>query len=399
MSLSGRDSGVKSTPTAKGNGKRVRKSVLPPQLSITDFNRERRWCAWRKEERTNKNDSKKSTKVPYCQYRNDQDQRRASSDKPNTWITRDEAEACWQRMQRNDPDAAGGIGLFQGQLANRYWVMGLDLDSCRNDKTGEVDPLAKEIITRFDSYAEVSPSGTGAKVFFLIADDDKPTVDELLNGGRPPRARRYRATFQAGEHREMAFDTKRYYAVTENALTDAPIQSVKIDDVRWFFHHAGPAYLEQHNPFLRGMGERGIGASTGRDESGSGHGFRLLAECKRNGMSYEEAVNALRADQGEAGEWARRKEDRDYRLAWEKAAVTSHSWDDPDISLLDDRRGDLPAFPLEVLEPPSLQDLVKRAAHGAGCSIDHVAMPMIGVAGGLIGTSRRCAQQGRGASR
>jgi hypothetical protein len=164
---------------------------------------------------------------------------------------------------------------------------------------------------------------------------------------------------------------------------------VKIDDVRWFFHHAGPAYLEQHNPFLRGMGERGSGASTGRDESGSGHGFRFLADCKRNGMSYEEAVTALRADQGKAGEWAGRKEDRDYKLAWEKATVTSHSWDDPDISLLDDRRGDLPAFPLEVLEPPSLQDLCTRAAHGAGCSIDHVIMPMIGVAGGLIGTSRR----------
>jgi hypothetical protein len=389
MSLSDRDSGVKSTPTAQGNGKRVRKSVEHPQLSIADFNREQRWCAWRGEEY--KDGSKKTTKVPYCDYRNDRDCRKASSDRPNTWIRRDEAEACWQRMQRNDPDAIGGVGLFQGQLNNGFWLMGLDLDSVIDEKTGVVDSGAEEIIKRFDSYAEVSPSGTGVKLFFLIAGDDKETVDGLLNEyhrGKP----RYRKTFGAGEHREMAFDTKRYYAVTENALTDAPIQPVKIEDVDWFFHHAGPAYVEKHSPFLRGMGERGSGAPTGRDETESGHGFRFLRDRKQQGMSYDETRDAILADEGIAGQWARSKGDdaeRSIKMAWENAHVSNFSWDDPDISLLDDRRGDLPPFPLEVLEPPSLQDLVQRAAHGAGCSIDHVAMPMIGVAGGLVGTSRR----------
>jgi hypothetical protein len=66
-----------------------------------------------------------------------------------------------------------------------------------------------------------------------------------------------------------------------------------------------------------------------------------------------------------------------------------HSWDDPDRSLLDDRRGDLPDFPLEVLQPPTLQDLVIRAARDSGTRVDHVVVPLLGIAGSLIGSSRR----------
>jgi hypothetical protein len=70
-------------------------------------------------------------------------------------------------------------------------------------------------------------------------------------------------------------------------------------------------------------------ASTGRDESGSGYGFRFIADCKWRGMTFEEAVSAIRADQGEAGEWARRKEDRDYQLAWDAAEVNADDTERP----------------------------------------------------------------------
>jgi hypothetical protein len=322
MGISEATSRVKSKP----NGKRVRKNISHPQLSINDFNDDQRWCAWRVDVRTNRDGTKKPTKVPYYQYRNDQDCRWASSDKPNTWITRDKAEACWRRMQRNDPDAVGGVGLFQGQLDNGYWLMGLDLDRCIDEKTGVVDAWAEEIIRRFDSYAEVSPSGTGVKVFFLIADDDKPAVDELLRDKKTGKTR-YRKTFAAGEHRELAFDSKRYYAVTGDAINDASIQSVKIDDVRWFFQSAGPFYLQQHDAFHKGMDARGT--STTRDESGSGYGFRFLLKCKQEGKSYQEARMALLADDGDAGEWARRKEDRDIQRAWDAAEVNTDDTERP----------------------------------------------------------------------
>jgi hypothetical protein len=69
--------------------------------------------------------------------------------------------------------------------------------------------------------------------------------------------------------------------------------------------------------------------------------------------------------------------------------TSTHCWDEPDVSLLDDRRGELPDFPLDVFSPEWLRNWLPRAAHGAGTSIDHVAVPLLGIASGLIGTARR----------
>jgi hypothetical protein len=66
-----------------------------------------------------------------------------------------------------------------------------------------------------------------------------------------------------------------------------------------------------------------------------------------------------------------------------------HSWDDPDISLLDDRRGELPKFPLGLLASEKLQAWTERAALGSGTSIDHVIVPTLGIASALIGCSRQ----------
>jgi Protein of unknown function (DUF3987) len=64
------------------------------------------------------------------------------------------------------------------------------------------------------------------------------------------------------------------------------------------------------------------------------------------------------------------------------------SWADPDFSILDDRRGELPDFPIDVFTPP-WQELLLRVSHGAGVRTEHVAVPLIGVASSLIGTARR----------
>ena len=65
-----------------------------------------------------------------------------------------------------------------------------------------------------------------------------------------------------------------------------------------------------------------------------------------------------------------------------------HSWVTPDESLLEDRRGELPEFPCDVF-PPSLSSWLLRATRGAGVRIDHIAVPMLGVASSLIGKARR----------
>jgi hypothetical protein len=71
-----------------------------------------------------------------------------------------------------------------------------------------------------------------------------------------------------------------------------------------------------------------------------------------------------------------------------KGHGAGHSWDEPDWSILDDRRGELPDFPVDTLSPP-WQAWIGRAAHGAGVTPGHIAVPLLGVASSLIGTARR----------
>jgi hypothetical protein len=80
---------------------------------------------------------------------------------------------------------------------------------------------------------------------------------------------------------------------------------------------------------------------------------------------------------------------------WDRPGVAAkpeqssiHGWDDPDWSLLDNRRGDLPHFPLDTLAQ-AWQDLLLRTAHGAGVLPEHVIVPLLGIASSLIGTARR----------
>src|SRR6516162_5896734 len=68
--------------------------------------------------------------------------------------------------------------------------------------------------------------------------------------------------------------------------------------------------------------------------------------------------------------------------------VETGTWDEPDWTLLDDRRGELPDFPVEVL-PTSLRAWLLRTARGAGVTPGHVAVPFLGIASSLIGTARR----------
>jgi hypothetical protein len=64
------------------------------------------------------------------------------------------------------------------------------------------------------------------------------------------------------------------------------------------------------------------------------------------------------------------------------------TWEEPDWTLLDDRRGELPDFPVEAL-PASMRGWLLRAARGAGVTPAHVAVPLLGIASSLLGTARR----------
>src|SRR5262249_49542673 len=61
---------------------------------------------------------------------------------------------------------------------------------------------------------------------------------------------------------------------------------------------------------------------------------------------------------------------------------------EPDLSLLDDRRGDLPDFPADIFGG-RCQEFLERSAHGAGVTFAHVAVPLLSIVSALLGTARR----------
>lgn len=109
----------------------------------------RRWCFYRLEQRGT---AKKKTKVPYCPHK---PKRFAKTNDPQTWGTIEDALiACRDH---------GGDGIsFMLQKADG--LVFVDLDHCINQETGELSELAQFWVDRFDSYTEVSQSGTGLHI-------------------------------------------------------------------------------------------------------------------------------------------------------------------------------------------------------------------------------------------
>jgi replicative DNA helicase len=106
------------------------------------------WVLWRIGSRT---DGDKPTKLPYDIHGN-----LAKADDSSTWTT-------FERVLAKYLD-----GNFEGvgfEFSKSDPFCGIDLDGCRDESTGEIAPWAKKIIVELDSYAEVSPSKTGVKIF------------------------------------------------------------------------------------------------------------------------------------------------------------------------------------------------------------------------------------------
>lgn len=94
----------------------------------------------------------RETKVPYQARTPD---RKASSTDPATWARFDEAIA------NVEAGRAEGIGFV---FTDGDPFAGVDLDKCRDPKTGAIEAWAAAIINCLDSYSEVSPSGRGVHI-------------------------------------------------------------------------------------------------------------------------------------------------------------------------------------------------------------------------------------------
>jgi putative DNA primase/helicase len=108
------------------------------------------WVCWRREIRDGK-----LTKVPYTPAT----EHRASSTDLMTWATFEEAFAAYEA---GEPMAYDGVG-FCFSSADPF--VGVDLDDCRDPKSGHIEPWALKIADRVqEGYIEVSPSGTGVHI-------------------------------------------------------------------------------------------------------------------------------------------------------------------------------------------------------------------------------------------
>jgi primase-polymerase (primpol)-like protein len=112
------------------------------------------WIVWKYVRRQDQKGRWKWTKIPV----NPRTGRNASSNKPATWGTFQEALSALQ----NHPKMFSGIGFM---FSPDDSFCGVDLDDCRDMETGTVQEWATKVVARFASYTEVSPSGTGVKVF------------------------------------------------------------------------------------------------------------------------------------------------------------------------------------------------------------------------------------------
>ncbi|HKG97532.1 MAG TPA: AAA family ATPase, partial [Pyrinomonadaceae bacterium] len=94
----------------------------------------------------------KPTKEPYDPHTGNL----AKTNRHKTWGTFEQAVTATNTLGGN------GVGIV---FAEDDTLAGVDLDDCRDPDTGDIDADAQAIIDGLNSYTEVSPSGTGIKVF------------------------------------------------------------------------------------------------------------------------------------------------------------------------------------------------------------------------------------------
>lgn len=167
---------------------KVRTNRIPAELTERP-----QWVLWRYEERDGK-----LTKPPLKA-----NGKGASHSNPSTWTSFDQALiAC-----ESEAGSFNGIGFV---LSETDPYAGIDLDHCISPD-GEIEPWAAQIIERMQSYCEISPSGTGVRIF--------------LKGGLPegaPRGGRKLTGLGDGTGAVEFYAQLRYLTVTGRHLAETP---------------------------------------------------------------------------------------------------------------------------------------------------------------------------------
>ena len=173
----------------------TRPTVLPVQLEgiPAELRALNRWVMWQLVQRKGR-----WTKMPKTV-----NGAAASSTDSSTWSTFD--DVCDALLMG---DGFDGIGLVLGAD-----VQGIDLDDCRDPVTGDLNDLANEVLGNVQGYAEVSPSGTGIKLF----------AKTNLDGSRTKK-----------EVGVELYKDGRYFTVTGHRLNGHDRVADEVQDLGWF---------------------------------------------------------------------------------------------------------------------------------------------------------------------
>jgi putative DNA primase/helicase len=174
--------------------------TLDPDTVPETLREREAWVCWRYKRDTDRDEW---TKVPVDPATDEY----ASSTDPETWGGFADAVA-----HHEDPDTdTDGVGYV---VSDEDVVVGIDLDDCRNPETGDLDPWARDVLDTVETYAEVSPSGTGLRLFGLGFVPDGGT----------------RADVEGVEGHIEMYDSGRYLTVTGHALDHAAEDVQQVHD-------------------------------------------------------------------------------------------------------------------------------------------------------------------------
>ena len=174
----------------------------------------RQWVRWRLETVNGR-----ATKVPY-----QVNGAKASSSDPSTWT--------------DYTTASSGATISSGQGVGFMFAdgfAGIDLDGCRDPKTGDIVPWADDIIQSLDKvYVEISPSGTGLHIF--------------VRGRAPGSDKKFNLNPAIGINGKAAieiYDERRYFTVTGDSFFEdaGDVVACDLSEVYKKFHD-----LRRDNP-------------------------------------------------------------------------------------------------------------------------------------------------------
>jgi putative DNA primase/helicase len=177
-----------------------------PWINIPEELQEKeQWFCWRKELKADGKD----TKVPY-QARNG---RKGSSTNPRNWSSFADATRAYRQSKDSISIQYSGIGF----VFNTDYT-GIDLDHCVNED-GSIELWAQEIIQRFDTYCEFSPSKTGIHLLC------KGLLPEFTNNEEKKVRPGKKVTLKGKNHPDAAIEIYcegRFFTMTGDKVPGVP---------------------------------------------------------------------------------------------------------------------------------------------------------------------------------